>query len=225
VENQIINIENYIECTVLNPQASYRDIEQSLEDTVKDGFLGICVNPFFVKKCRDYLKNSPTKVITVVGFPLGMNKKSIKEFEAQNALEDGADELDMVMNIGAFKSGDYKIVLNEIETIVLKAEERPVKVIIETDLLNKDEIIKACNIAADAGVEFVKTSTGFVKNGKGATVENVKLMFDTISKLGLKVKASGGIRDYKSAVELINAGVSRIGTSSGVSLLRQIILD
>ncbi len=220
MENLIKNIENYIEHTVLNPAASYKDIETNLESTIKYGFLGICVNPFFVKKCRNFLKNSPVKVITVVGFPLGMNKLCVKECEALHALEDGADELDMVMNIGAFKSADYKIVSDEIENIVQAAEERPVKVIIETDLLNKDEIIKACSIAADAGAEFVKTSTGFVKNGKGATSENVKIMFDAVSKLGLKVKASGGIRDYKIAAELINAGASRIGTSSGIEIFK-----
>lgn len=220
MENPIKNIENYIEHTILSPQASYKDIEANLESTLKYGFLGICVNPFFVKKCRDYLKNSPTKVITVIGFPLGMNKLRVKNCEALTALEDGADELDMVMNIGAFKSADYKTVSYEIEKIVQSAEERPVKVIIETDLLNKDEIIKACTIAADAGAEFVKTSTGFVKNGKGATAENVKIMFEAVSKLGLKVKASGGVRDYKSAVELINAGASRIGTSAGIEIIK-----
>ena len=159
------------------------------------------------------------KVVTVVGFPLGANRSDVKAFETAKAIEDGADEIDMVINVSAIKNKDYDFVLDDIKTVKSACQDKPLKVILETDLLEKDEIKKACELCVEAHADFVKTSTGFVKNGVGAKAKDVKLMHETVSPFGLKVKASGGIRDKEAALKMLEAGAERLGTSSGVKII------
>lgn len=217
----ILNIENYIEHTLLKPDAAEKEVEKLVKEAIEYNFFGICVNPCHIKFCKNSLINNPVNIITVIGFPLGANLSVVKMVEAEKAVNDGADELDMVINIGDIKDKNFNKAEEDILSVVKAAQDKKVKVIIETDLLSKEEIITACKISANAGAHFVKTSTGFVKDGKGATVENIKLMKDTVSEYGLQVKASGGIRDKKSAIELINAGASRIGTSSSIKIVME----
>jgi deoxyribose-phosphate aldolase len=220
MNDKISNLEKYIEHTILKPEATAEEVEKILDEAVDNGFLGVCINPVYVKMAKDYLKDSDVKVVTVIGFPLGAHLTAVKEFEAKKAAEDGADELDMVINIGALKEQNYELVEKDINAVVKAADGKPVKVIIETDLLTKEEIVKACELSVKAGAAFVKTSTGFVKGGVGATAEDVKLMYDTVSHHGLQVKASGGVRDMESTIQMIKAGASRIGTSSGVKITK-----
>ncbi|MFH0703181.1 MAG: deoxyribose-phosphate aldolase [bacterium] len=214
-----LNLEKYIEHTLLKPDATLQEIKNLLDDAVKYGFFGVCINPLYVSFAKEYLKTNSVRIITVIGFPLGTNRSDTKEFETEKALEDGADEFDMVIDIGAIKEKNYSRAKNNIKKVVEKAGEKIVKVILETDLLTKDEMVEACKISAESGAKFVKTSTGFVKNGVGATFENVKLMYDTVFLYGVKVKASGGIKDRNKAVNMIEAGAARIGTSSGVNII------
>ena len=157
--------------------------------------------------------------MTVVGFPLGANLTQVKAFEAKKAIEDGADEIDMVINVSAIKNKEWDYVLEDIEEVKKACGKVPLKVILETDLLSSDEIEKACILCIEAKADFVKTSTGFVKNGVGAKPEDVKKMAELVKPYGLKVKASGGIRDRQKAKELINSGADRLGTSSGVQIV------
>ena len=159
------------------------------------------------------------KIVTVIGFPLGANRSDVKAFETTKAIEDGADEIDMVINVTAIKNKDYDYVVNDIKAVKEACNNKPLKVILETDLLDKDEIKKACELCIKGGADFVKTSTGFVKGGVGAKAEDVKLMFDTVSPYGLKVKASGGIRDKETALKMLEAGAERLGTSSGIQIV------
>ena len=182
-------------------------------------FFGICINPVHVDFAKKILNDSNTRIVTVIGFPLGANLSQVKKFEAEKAIQDGADELDMVINIGAIKDGAYKKAEDDIKAVVEAANGAVVKVILETDLLTQDEIRWACECSIKAGAAFVKTSTGFVKGGIGATVENIELMHEIVSPFGLGVKASGGIKDKEAAMSLIKAGASRIGTSSGVRII------
>ena len=157
--------------------------------------------------------------MTVIGFPLGANRSDVKAFETLKAIQDGADEIDMVINVTAIKDKNYEYVLNDIKSVKHACGEIPLKVILETDLLEKDEIKKACELCIEAKADFVKTSTGFVKNGVGAKAEDVKLMYETVTPYGLKVKASGGIRDKETAIKMLEAGAERLGTSSGVKIV------
>ena len=159
------------------------------------------------------------KVVTVVGFPLGANRTDVKAFEATKAVQDGADEIDMVINVSAIKNKDYDFVVEDIKSVKSACADKPLKVILETDLLEKDEIKTACELCVKANADFVKTSTGFVKGGVGAKVEDVELMYKTVNPYGLKVKASGGIRDKETAINMLNAGAERLGTSSGVKIV------
>jgi len=168
---------------------------------------------------KEYLQGSGVKIVTVVGFPLGANRSDVKAFEAAKAIEDGADEIDMVINVTLLKNKDYEAGENDIKTVKTACKNTPLKVILETDLLDKDEIKKACELCIEAKADFVKTSTGFVKNGVGAKVEDVELMYKTVSPFGLKVKASGGIRDKETALKMLHAGAERLGTSSGVKIV------
>lgn len=212
-------INKYIEHTLLKQDASKEDFIKLFEEAKRYNFLGVCINPAYVKTAKEYLKDTDIKIVTVIGFPLGANKTDVKAYETTRAIEDGADEIDMVINVTAIKNRDYEYVLNDIKTVKKSCQSKPLKVILETDLLNKEEIKQACEICVEAGADFVKTSTGFVKNGIGAKVEDVKLMYETTSPHGLKVKASGGIRDKETALEMIKAGASRLGTSSGVKIV------
>ncbi|MDD3013874.1 MAG: deoxyribose-phosphate aldolase [Candidatus Gastranaerophilales bacterium] len=214
------NLESYIEHTLLKPDASLNDIKVLIDEAVTHKFCGICINPLYVGIAREYLEKNPLKVVTVIGFPLGANLSSVKAFEVQKALEYGADELDMVIDIGAIKDKNYKRAENDIKAVVNAAEGKFVKVILETDLLSRDEIIEACKVSINAGAQFVKTSTGFVKGGVGATVENIKLMYEIVSPHDMQVKASGGVKDKETAIKMIKAGATRIGTSSGVKIVK-----
>lgn len=213
------NINKHIEHTLLKQDAVYEDFIKLFEEAKEHNFLGVCVNPLYVKLAKEQLAGSDVKVVTVTGFPLGANKSQVKAYETQQAVEDGADEIDMVINVTALKNKDYEFVKYDIETVKAFCEDKPLKVILETDLLTSDEIRKACEICIEAKADFVKTSTGFVKGGVGAKAEDVKLMYDTVSPYGLRVKASGGIRDKETAIKMLEAGAERLGTSSGVKII------
>ena len=208
-----MNISEYIEHTLLKQDATKDGLAKLFEEAKENNFLGVCVNPCFVRDAKTALKDSDVKIVTVIGFPLGANTSEVKAFETKKALEDGADEIDMVINVSKLKE--------DIEAVRHACPNNILKVILETDLLTKDEIKKACEICIDAKADLVKTSTGFVKNGVGAKVEDVELMYKTVSPFGLKVKASGGIRDAEKALALINAGASRLGTSSGLKIAEE----
>ena len=212
-------LNKYIEHTLLKQDAAKEDFIKLFDEAKKYNFLGVCINPAYVKMAKEYLKGTGIKVVTVVGFPLGANITDVKAYEATCAIEDGADEIDMVMNVTAMKNKDYEYILNDIRTVKDACALVPLKVILETDLLTQDEIKKACELCIKAGANFVKTSTGFVKNGVGAKAEDVKLMYETVSPYGLQVKASGGIRDKETALKMIEAGAARLGTSSGVKIV------
>ena len=189
-----MNLNKYIEHTLLKQDATKQDFEKLLQEAKEYDFKGVCVNPFNVAAAKKYLKDTNVKIVTVVGFPLGANVSEVKAFEAQKAVQDGADEVDMVINVSKLKDKDYDYIKHDIEAVKPACEGRILKVILETDLLTKDEIKKACELCVEAKADFVKTSTGFVKGGVGAKAEDVELMFKTVSPYGLKVKASGGVR-------------------------------
>ena len=213
------NLNKHIEHTLLKQDATKEDFEKLFKEAKEHNFLGVCINPAYIKMAKQELRDSGIKVVTVIGFPLGANKTEVKAFETSCAVADGADEVDMVINVTALKNKDYDYVREDIKAVKIAAKEAPLKVILETDLLTKDEIKKACEICIEAKADFVKTSTGFVKNGVGAKEEDVKLMYETVSPYGLKVKASGGIRDKEAAIRMLEAGAERLGTSSGVKIV------
>ena len=213
------NLNNYIEHTLLKQDATKQDLIKLFEEAKENQFLGVCVNPCNVKLAKESLKNSNVKVVTVIGFPLGANTTKTKIFETINAVTDGADEIDMVINVTKVKDRDTEFIVDEIRQIKRACEEHNLKVILETDLLTREEIKYACECAIKGGADFVKTSTGFVKGGVGAKVEDVELMYQTVKIAGLQVKASGGIRDKETAISMINAGATRLGTSSGVKIV------
>lgn len=214
------NLNNYIEHTLLNQDATQEELKKLFDEAIENKFLGICVNPCNVRFAKEYLKNTDVKIVTVVGFPLGANKYEVKAYETKLAVADGADEIDMVINVGLLKDGNYPAVQRDIEAVRVFCPEKVLKVILETDLLNKEEIETACKLCIAAKADFVKTSTGFVKNGVGAKVEDVELMYKTVSHAGLQVKASAGIRDKQKAIDLIKAGATRLGTSSGIEIVK-----
>lgn len=212
-------MEKYIEHTLLKQDATEQDLIKLFDEAKGHHFLGVCINPCYVKLASDYLKNSGVKVVTVIGFPLGANKTDVKVYETKCAIEDGADEVDMVINVTWLKDKKYDLIVDEIKKIKAAAGSHNLKVILETDLLTKDEIKKACELCVEGGADLVKTSTGFVKNGVGAKAEDVKLMYETVNSHGLEVKASGGIRDKEAAKAMIEAGATRLGTSSGIKIV------
>lgn len=213
-----MELNKYIEHTLLKQDATKEEIKKLLDEAKKYKFFGVCVNPVNVKFAKEYLKDTDVKVVTVIGFPLGQTTREVKVLETIDAVKNGADEIDMVLNDGKLKDGDFEYLKDEISAVKLACQGKNLKVILETDLLDKDEIKKACKICIEAGADFVKTSTGFVKNGVGAKEEDVKLMYETVKNSGLGVKASGGVRDKKTAIRMIEAGATRIGTSSGVKI-------
>lgn len=215
-----MEINKFIEHTLLKQDAKKEDFEKLYKEAIEYNFFGVCVNPAYVKDAADALKNSDVKIVTVVGFPLGANTTDVKVFETKKALEDGADEIDMVINVSKLKDKDYDYIINDIKSVKSACPNNNLKVIIETDLLTKDEIKKASELCIEAGADLVKTSTGFVKGGVGAKPEDVKIMADTVKPHGLKVKASGGVRDIEAAKAVIEAGADRIGTSSGVKIVQ-----
>ena len=216
-----MQLNKYIEHTLLKQDAKKDEVTKLLEEARQYKFLGVCVNPCNVEYAKNFLKDTDVKVVTVVGFPLGQNTTETKVLETVQAVKNGADEIDMVLNTGKLKDGDYDFIVEEIDKIKTACQGHPLKVILETDLLNSDEIKKACELCIKGNADFVKTSTGFVKNGVGAQVEDVKLMYETVKDAGLQVKASGGIRDKETALKMIEAGAVRLGTSSGVKIVRE----
>ena len=214
-----VGLNRYIEHTLLKQDAKATEFVQLFKEAVENKFLGVCIPPSVVKFAKNFLRETKVKVVTVVGFPLGANKSAVKAFETREAVKDGADEIDMVINVGLLKDKNLQAVKEDIETVKKSCGHKKLKVILETDLLTKEEIKEACKLCVDAKADFVKTSTGFVKNGVGAKVEDVALMYKIVSPFGLKVKASGGIKDKQTAEALINAGASRLGTSSGVKII------
>ncbi|WP_244527481.1 deoxyribose-phosphate aldolase [Lihuaxuella thermophila] len=205
-----------IDHTLLKPEATREQIAVLCEEAKRHGFASVCVNPYWVKEAAAHLAGTDVKVCTVVGFPLGATTKEVKVFETRDAIQNGATEIDMVMNIGALKSGDLQTVQEDIQAVVEAAQGLTVKVILETGLLTDEEIVQACEQAKRAGARFVKTSTGFGRGG--ATVEAVELMRKTVGP-ELGVKASGGIRDLKTAQQMIEAGADRIGASASVAIV------
>lgn len=214
------NLNKYVEHTLLKQDAKKEDLIKLFDEAKEHKFLGVCINPCYVKLAKDYLRDSDVKVITVIGFPLGANTTETKIFETIQAVKDGADEIDMVINVTKVKDQETDFLVDEIKLIKSACGGHNLKVIIETDLLTKDEIVYACECAIKGGADFVKTSTGFVKNGVGAKAEDVKLMFDTVKEAGLQVKASGGIRDKEAAIAMVEAGAVRLGTSSGIKIVQ-----
>lgn len=217
-----MELNKYIEHTLLKQDATKAEIINLMEEAKEYGFLGICVNPSFVKLAHKYLENTGIKVVTVIGFPLGQMTTEAKVLETIDAVKNGADEIDMVLNCGKLKDGEYDYITDEISAIKTACQGKNLKVILETDLLTKTEIKTACELCIKGGADFVKTSTGFVKNGVGAKAEDVKLMYETVHSAGLGVKASGGIRDLSSALKMVEAGATRLGTSSGTKICNKL---
>ncbi|WP_026894027.1 deoxyribose-phosphate aldolase [Clostridiisalibacter paucivorans] len=212
------NIASYIDHTILKPETTKEMVRKVCDEAKEYLFSSVCVNPYYVKYAKELLKGTDVNVACVIGFPLGSTLKEVKAFEAMKAIEDGATELDMVINIGALKDRAYEVVLNDIKSVVDIAKEKGlVKVIIETCLLNEEEKIKACELAKKANAQYVKTSTGF--STAGATVEDVALMRKIVGD-SMGVKASGGIRDYDKAKKMLDAGASRIGASSSINITK-----
>jgi deoxyribose-phosphate aldolase len=211
-----MKLNKMIDHTILKAFATTKDIEKLCEEAIKYDFKSVCVNPANVQLASDLLAGSDVLVCTVIGFPLGAITKEIKMLETIDAVKNGADEIDMVINSGKLKDGEYEYIVNDISAIKGACQGRALKVILETDLLSSEEIKTASELCIKGGADFVKTSTGFVKNGVGAKVEDVKLMYETVKDAGLGVKASGGVRDKEAAIAMIEVGATRIGTSSGV---------
>ena len=214
-----MSIASYIDHTLLKPDATGEQIDQLCAEAKEYGFASVCVNPYYVARCVKNLKGSDVKVCTVVGFPLGATTMETKVFETLQAVASGAQEIDVVMNVCAMKSGHTKAIEQEVQALAAAVEEKAIlKVIIETCLLTDEEKNQACRIARRCGADFVKTSTGFSTGG--ATVEDIQLMRKAVgAKLG--VKASGGIRDYATAKAMLDAGADRIGASAGVAIVQQ----
>lgn len=213
-----MELNKYIEHTLLKQDATNADVIKLLDEAKEYNFLGVCVNPVNVKLASKYLKGTEVKIVTVIGFPLGQSTTEAKVLETIDAVKNGADEIDMVLNSGKLKDREYDFIIEEISKIKTACQGKVLKVILETDLLSQEEIKLASELCIKGGADFVKTSTGFVKNGVGAKVEDVKIMYETVKGAGLGVKASGGVRDKETAIAMIEAGATRIGTSSGVKI-------
>ncbi|WP_086315322.1 deoxyribose-phosphate aldolase [Candidatus Enterococcus palustris] len=212
-----MELNQMIDHTILKADAKEEDVLRIIEEAKKYEFFSVCINPCWVALAKEHLAGTSVDVCTVIGFPLGANTSEVKAYEATDAINNGATEVDMVINVGALKSKQYKKVLKDIQAVVDAAKGKAlVKVIIETALLTDEEKIKVCELAKEAGADFVKTSTGFSTGG--ATVADVKLMRETVGP-DMGVKASGGIHNEEEAKAMIDAGATRIGTSAGVAIM------
>ena len=211
------NLNNYIDHTLLKAIATKEDIVQLCKEAKEHHFFSVCVNSCYVALAKTELKNSNVNVCSVVGFPLGAMSTKAKVEETKQALLDGADEIDMVINIGLLKSKDFDAVWKDIEAVKKEMPHNVLKVILETCYLEELEIIKASELAIQSGADYIKTSTGFGTDG--ATIHDVKLMQSVAKHCNTKIKASGGIRDTKTALEYINLGVERLGTSNGIAII------
>ncbi|ASD62140.1 deoxyribose-phosphate aldolase [Bdellovibrio bacteriovorus] len=212
-----MQLSRYIDHTLLKPEAQTAQIEKLCAEAKEHNFFSVCVNTSYVKTCAELLKGSSVKVCCVVGFPLGAMDTASKAFETKTAIANGAQEIDMVIQIGALKDRRLNYVRDDIKAVVQAAAGHTVKVIIETSLLNQEDKTLACKAALEAGAHFVKTSTGF--GGGGATVDDVKLMKSVVGS-SMEVKASGGIKDAQQAKAMIDAGATRLGTSSGITIIQ-----
>ncbi|MGN6340756.1 MAG: deoxyribose-phosphate aldolase [Ginsengibacter sp.] len=215
-----MNIAPYIDHTVLKQTTTLADVEKVCKEAVEYGFAAVCVPPLYVKKAKEFLGESQIKIATVIGFPFGYCAIEAKVAEIVLAIVDGADELDMVVNISAIKNADWNFIANEINTImpIVRNKNKVIKVIIESGILTEEEIIKCCDIYGAAGVDYVKTSTGFAE--KGASIHDVQSIRAHLAD-SIKIKASGGIRSYSFAKELINAGANRLGCSASVQIVKE----
>ena len=211
-----MNYNKMIDHTVLKADTPLETVKRICDEAMEYGFASVCINPCHVAYCADYLKDSDVNVCTVIGFPLGANTSADKAFETKDAIANGADEIDMVMNIGALKDKNYDLVRNDVKAVVEAANGTLVKVILETCLLTEDEIKKACELCVEAKADYVKTSTGF--STRGATIEDVQIMKAAVQGKA-KVKAAGGVRTHEDMVKIVEAGADRIGTSAGCSLV------
>lgn len=218
----MLNIAKYIDHTVLKATTTDKDVEKLCQEAMEYKFYSVCVNGCYVKKCKEILKGSSVDVAAVVGFPLGAMSMEAKVFEAKKAIEDGADEIDMVINVGKMLSGDYSYVEEEIRQIKETIGNKILKVIIETCYLNDEEKIKACELSLSANADFVKTSTGF--GTAGATFEDVILMKKVVGDKA-QVKASGGVKSYETASKYVEIGATRLGTSSGIEIITGQVAD
>lgn len=212
-------IARSIDYTLLRSDATYVDIEDLCKEALDFGFHSVCINPFFIPAAREVLKDTGVRITTVIGFPLGMTTAEVKVYEAMNAALLGADELDIVINVGALKSGHLKTVRKDLSDVIMATRGLIHKAIIETCYLNEDEKRKAVVTALDAGSEFIKTSTGL--GPKGAEIEDVRLIKSLVGER-TGIKAAGGIRTLKQLIDFIEAGATRIGTSSGVGIMREL---
>lgn len=215
-----MNIASYIDHTVLKPTTTIADIEKLCAEAVEYGFAAVCVPPLFVKKAKELVKGTNVKVATVIGFPFGYSAIEAKLAETVLAIVDGADELDLVINISAIKNNDWQFIATEINTIlpVVRSKGKVIKIIIESGILTDEEIIRCCDIYGAAGVDFMKTSTGYAE--KGASVHAVQLMRKHLAD-AVQIKASGGIKNYTFAAELIAAGANRLGCSSSIQIVKE----
>lgn len=213
-----MNYNKMIDHTVLKADTPLETVKRICDEAMEYGFASVCINPCHVAYCADYLKDSDINVCTVIGFPLGANTSAVKAFETKNAIANGADEIDMVMNIGALKDKNYDLVRDDVKAVVEAANGTLVKVILETCLLTEDEIKKACELCVEAKADYVKTSTGF--STRGATIEDVRIMKEAVHGKA-KVKAAGGVRTPEDMVKIVAAGADRIGTSAGCSLVKK----
>lgn len=213
-----MNYNKMIDHTVLKADTPLETVKRICDEAMEYGFASVCINPCHVAYCADYLKDSNVNVCTVIGFPLGANTSAVKAFETKDAIANGADEIDMVMNIGALKDKNYDLVRDDVKAVVEAANGTLVKVILETCLLTEDEIKKACELCVEAKADYVKTSTGF--STRGATIEDVRIMKEAVHGKA-KVKAAGGVRAPEDMVKIVAAGADRIGTSAGCSLVKK----
>ncbi|MEO8821871.1 MAG: deoxyribose-phosphate aldolase [Ginsengibacter sp.] len=215
-----MNIAHYIDHTILKQTTTIADVEKVCKEALEYSFAAVCVPPLYVKKAKELTSGSEIKVATVIGFPFGYCAIEAKVAEIVLAIVEGADELDMVVNISAIKNGDWNFLANEINTVIpiIKNKGKIIKVIIESGVLTDDEIIKCCDIYGAAAVDFIKTSTGFAE--KSASIHDVQLIRAHLAN-SIKIKASGGIRSYSFAKELINAGANRLGCSASVEIVKE----
>lgn len=215
-----MNLAPKIDHTILKADTSREEITKLCDEAKQFGFAAVCVPPYWVRECKNQLRDSKVKIATVVAFPMGYAATPAKVEECRRAIDEGATEIDMVLNIIALKAGDYNYLKNELTSAgtIVQLRGGKLKVILETGLLTKEEIIKACELCSKLSVDFVKTSTGYID--KGATIEDIKLMRAHLPK-NIKIKASGGIRDKATALAMIEAGADRIGTSSAVKIMNE----
>jgi deoxyribose-phosphate aldolase len=213
-----MNIATYIDHTILKPTTLVADVEQVCAEAIENGFVAVCIPPLFVKKAKALCADTNVKIATVIGFPFGYSAVEAKLAEILLAIVDGADELDMVINIAALKNNDWQYLAHELNHVmtVVRSKQKVIKIIIESGILTDEEIIKCCDLYGIAGVDFMKTSTGYAE--KGASVHAVKLMRKHLADT-IKIKASGGIRTFAFAKELIDAGADRIGCSSSIAIV------